>query len=81
LVNAKSSKRSDFNPEATEFLIQSSSPEWIRRKISLSDLCVSAVILILEEANVNEPLCLILRKLPSVMITTQSLGRGRKGVG
>jgi hypothetical protein len=49
-------KRLDLNPEGREFLIQSLSPvcaaeaatarrrpDWIRRKISLCDLCVSAV--------------------------------------
>jgi len=36
-------------PEGTEFLIQSrEARDWIRRKISLSDLCVSAVNPILE---------------------------------
>jgi len=35
--------------EGRQFLIQSASPDWIRRKIFLSDLCVSAVNLILKE--------------------------------
>jgi len=49
------SKRLDFNPEGMEFLIQSrEARDWIRRKTYLSDLCVSAVNLILEEANVNQ---------------------------
>jgi len=32
-----------------QFLIQSSSPDWVRRKTLLSDLCDSAVNLILKE--------------------------------
>jgi len=40
--------KKSLNPEGTEFLIQSrASRDWIRRKISLSDLCGSAVNLIL----------------------------------
>jgi hypothetical protein len=62
----ESSKRSDFNPEGTEFLIQSPSPDWIRRKISLSDLWGSAVNLILEEANVNQKVQLNQLKSKSV---------------
>jgi hypothetical protein len=37
--------------EGEQFLIQSPSPDWVRRKISLSDLRDSAVDLILEEGN------------------------------
>jgi hypothetical protein len=35
--------------EREQFLIQSSSPDWIRRKMFVSDLCGSAVNLILKE--------------------------------
>ena len=37
--------------EGKKFLIQSSSPDWVRRKIFLSGLCGSAVNLVLKEAN------------------------------
>jgi len=33
----------DLSPEGTEFLLQSPPPDWSRRKISLCDLCASAV--------------------------------------
>jgi hypothetical protein len=44
----------DLIPEGRMFLIQSPSPDWIRRKVFLSDLCVSAVNLILKEVNANQ---------------------------
>jgi hypothetical protein len=40
--------------EGKEFLIQSPSPDWVRRKIFLSGLCGSAVSLVLKEANTSQ---------------------------
>jgi hypothetical protein len=40
--------------EGEQFLIQSPSPDWVRRNISLSDLCDSAVNLMLKEGNTSQ---------------------------
>jgi hypothetical protein len=40
--------------EGERFLIQSPSPDWIRRKILLSELCDSAVNLILKEGYTSQ---------------------------
>jgi hypothetical protein len=40
--------------EGEQFLIQSPSPDWVRRKILLSDLRDSAVNLILKEGNTSQ---------------------------
>jgi hypothetical protein len=40
--------------EGEQFLIQSPSPDWVRRKILLSDLRDSAVNLILEEGYTSQ---------------------------
>jgi hypothetical protein len=42
-----------FNPEGKKFLIQSPSPDWIRRKIFLRDLRDSAVNLIFPSFHLN----------------------------
>jgi hypothetical protein len=39
--------------EGKQYLIQSPSPDWVRRKIFLSGLCGSAVDLVLKEANTS----------------------------
>jgi hypothetical protein len=40
--------------EGVQFLIQSPSPDWVRRKILLSNLRDSAVNLILKEGNTSQ---------------------------
>ena len=40
--------------EGQQFLIQSPSPDWVRRKIFLSDLRDSAVNLIFKEGNTSQ---------------------------
>jgi hypothetical protein len=43
LTDPTAIKGVDLNPRGTEFLLQSPSPDWSRRKISLCDLSASAV--------------------------------------
>jgi len=40
--------------EGEQFLIQSPSPDWVRRKIFLGDLRDSAVNLVLKEGNTSQ---------------------------
>jgi len=44
---------SGLNPEEMKFLLQSPSPDWSRRKISLCDLRASAVNLVFINVNIN----------------------------
>jgi hypothetical protein len=43
MIGTTAIKRIGLNPEGAEFLLQSPSPDWGRRKISLCDLRASVV--------------------------------------
>jgi hypothetical protein len=57
--------------EGEQFLIQSPSPDWVRRKILLSDLRDSAVNLILKEGNTRTyvpPSAVIFNNTPHIKV-------------